>query len=241
MRLAVDLHIHSCLSPCSDDDMTPNNIVNMASLKGLDIIAITDHNSTGNCRSVIDAGKDLELLIVPGMELCTTEEIHLLCLFPSLESADEFGREVYDTLAPLKNREDIFGSQVLRDRFDIETGHEERLLAVASGMDAETAVARVRALGGAVIPAHINRESYSMLNTLGTIPPEYGFVYLECNKQCNMEAFLKDHPELASGRFIRSSDAHFLWELLERESFLELEEKTIRCLIDTLNGASSAH
>lgn len=243
MRVWVDLHIHSCLSPCADEDMTPNNIVNMANLKGLDIIAITDHNSARNCRAVVEAGISTGITVIPGMELCTSEEIHLILLFPGLKEVHAFEKLVYENLTHLKNREDIFGTQIIMDSEDNEIDREERLLSGACNIDAETAVKRVRGLGGIAIPAHINRQSFSMLNTLGAIPEEYGFKLLECSKSCYLKEFINDHPELVGYRFIRSSDAHFLTDILEQEVCLEVEEKSIAGLINALvqHSANSLH
>ncbi len=230
MKYWVDLHIHSCLSPCAEDDMTPNNIVNMALIKGLDIIAITDHNSVRNVKAIMEAGERNGLLVVPGMELCTSEEIHLVCLFPEYEKALSFEKHVYDNLPPIDNREDIFGAQIIMDADDNEIGREHRLLSGACALDIETSINLVRALDGIIIPAHINRESYSILNTLGSIPSEYGFKFLEYSKYSSLEKLLLDSPELRSYNFIRSSDSHFLSDILEQEVSLELKEKTIENL-----------
>lgn len=234
MKYWVDLHIHSCLSPCSEEDMTPNNIVNMALIKGLDIIAVTDHNSAGNLKAVIEAGNRQGLLVIPGMELCTAEEIHLVCLFPVLEKALSFDKLVYENLHPIENREDIFGSQIIMDNNDKEIGREPRLLSGASTLDVENALKSVRNLNGVVIPAHVNRHSYSMLNTLGAIPCEYGFKYLEVSKNCVVDDFLREYPSLNSYQFIRNSDSHFLCDLLEQEVALELKEKTSESLLAVL-------
>lgn len=234
MRFWVDLHIHSCLSPCAEDDMTPNNIVNMALLKGLDIIAITDHNSARNLEAIIGVGKREGLLVVPGMELCTSEEIHLVCLFPSLDSAISFQSHVYESLLPVENREEIFGAQILMDSSDNEIGRETRLLSGACNIDVQTAISLADGVGGVIIPAHINRQSYSMLNTLGAIPQEYGFKYLECTKTCNQNAFIEEHPQFNIYELIKSSDAHFLSDILEQEVSLELEDKSLSSLFAIL-------
>ena len=107
MKLYYDLHIHSALSPCGDNDMTPNNIVNMSLLKGLDVIAVTDHNSCGNVRAVQKAAEG-RLLVIPGMEIETSEEVHILGLFPCIESAEEMEGIIKDLSAPIKNRPEIF-------------------------------------------------------------------------------------------------------------------------------------
>jgi PHP family Zn ribbon phosphoesterase len=217
--------------------MTPNNIVNMALLNGLDIIALTDHNSAGNVEAAIEVGRKAGLIVVPGMELCVSEEYHMLCLFSDVDKAHAFQDKVYEQLPPFFNREDIFGPQIRMDALDQEIGREERMLSGACGMDTETAMGLVRDLGGVILPAHINRESFSMLNTLGAIPPEYGFHFLECSKNCKLDQFLKDHPELLPYTFFHSSDAHFLWDILEQEVCLELPEKSIPALLDCLNGS----
>jgi PHP family Zn ribbon phosphoesterase len=214
--------------------MTPNNIVNMALLKGLDIIAITDHNSARNAGAIMEAGRKAGIIVVPGMELCTSEEFHMICLFQGLAQITKFDKYVYKNLLPIKNREDIFGAQIIMDAMDEETGREDRLLSGACNFDARTAIDFARSLGGVVIPSHVNRESYSMLNTLGAIPEEYNFRFLECSKSCRLVDFLQKHPELASYQFIRSSDAHFLSEILEQEVSFEMEEKSIKALLNLL-------
>ena len=111
MKLYYDLHIHSALSPCGDMDMTPNNIVNMSIIKGLDIIAVSDHNSVGNVRSCLKVAERSDLVVVPAMEVETSEEVHVLCLFPDIESAEKMAEQVYAALGDIKNRPEIFGDQ----------------------------------------------------------------------------------------------------------------------------------
>ena len=182
MKCFYDLHIHSCLSPCSDEDMTPNNIVNMAVLKGLDIIAVSDHNSVDQVQTIMKLGLQAGLLVVPAMELCTAEEIHLLCLFPSLEAAERIARKVFEGIAVPENRPDIFGHQWILDEEDEPVREESRMLLAASGLDVETALAAVRGEGGVVIPAHVDRDAYSIIATLGAIPPEYGLQTVEASR-----------------------------------------------------------
>ncbi|MGI6707045.1 MAG: PHP domain-containing protein [Clostridia bacterium] len=125
MKAAVDLHIHSCLSPCADDDMTPNNIVNMALLKKLDIISVTDHNSAGNVAAVMEVAKDKDILILPGMEVNSREEVHLLCYFASLDSITAFDRFLYPYIPEVPNHKNIFGSQLLCNEQDKVIGEEK--------------------------------------------------------------------------------------------------------------------
>ena len=111
VKLSYDLHLHSCLSPCGDDDMLPSNIVGMAALKGLDVIAITDHNSCKNCPAVIKLAEAYGVIAIPGMEICTSEEVHVLCLFSTLEKAMAFDEYVHVRIPPFPNDEIIFGKQ----------------------------------------------------------------------------------------------------------------------------------
>ncbi|NMB33647.1 MAG: PHP domain-containing protein [Clostridium sp.] len=234
MRAYIDLHIHSALSPCSNDDMTPNNISNMAFLKGLDIIALTDHNSAENCDALIKCAQKRKIIMVPGMELETREEVHLLCLFPGIEEALKMQELVYGLLPNIKNREDVFGKQIVMDENDNVLRNVDRLLLTASSLSIEDAFSAVLSLGGAVIPAHINRESYSIISNLGTIPKIAGLKYLEVTKTCNISNYLEQNPLLREYNLMKSSDAHALGDILERVSFIDLEEISLRCLLQTL-------
>ena len=126
--LYYDLHIHSCLSPCGDDDMTPANLVGMAAVKGLDVIALTDHNTCKNCPAAMHHGAEYGVTVIPGMELTTEEEIHVICLFPSLQDALSFDTRIGSKLMPFPNREDIFGKQQIMNEKDEVTGTVENLL-----------------------------------------------------------------------------------------------------------------
>jgi len=235
MKYYVDLHIHSALSPCADDDMTPNNIVNMALLKGLDIISVTDHNSAENLEAVIKCGEKTGILVIPGMEIETTEEVHVVCFFPSLDKALKMQEEVYKALPSIKNRPDIFGNQLIFDEQDNVIGFLDRMLITATGITIENVNNKVKELDGVMIPAHVDRESYSILSNLGTLPNEIKVKCLEVSKFCNLDSFIHKCPELSGYEFIKSSDAHSLGNILERESIIELEEKSISCLINYLS------
>lgn len=232
MEAAVDLHIHTALSPCSEEEMSPNNIVNMSLLKGLDIIAVTDHNSAENVCSVMECAKGSSLLVVPGMELETMEEVHLVCLFESSDKALQMQEIVYSKLPPINNRVEIFGEQIIYDHDDNVTGKCDKLLQTAAGIGVDEAFDIVKGLGGAIIPAHIDRESYSMMSNLGSIPDNLSIRYLEISTMCPREKYLKITSRLNQYKFISSSDAHRLGDILERVSFIELEELSAKCLIN---------
>ncbi len=235
MKYAVDLHIHSALSPCADKDMTPNNIVNMALVKSLDIIAITDHNSGLNLEAVSKCAKNSGLLFIPGMEVETSEEVHLVCLLPDLKCAAELHHHIYNALPAVQNRDDIFGRQFILDENDAITGEERNMLIAATKLTTDQVILLVKKLNGAVIPAHVDRQSYNMLSNLGLIPEELGIKYLEISRDCDEYAFRKLRPELDGFNLIRSSDAHTLQDILERESWLELNELSPQDLINTIN------
>lgn len=234
MKYAVDLHIHSALSPCADNDMTPNNIVNMALIKGLDIIALTDHNSGANLEAVSKCAKNSGLLFIPGMEVETSEEVHLICLLPDLKCAAELHHHVYEALPAINNREDIFGKQLVMDENDQITGEERRMLITATSLTVNKVFLLVKQLGGVVIPAHVDRTSYSMLSNLGMIPDDLGIKYLEISRNCDKYAFRTMKPELDSFRLIKSSDAHYLGDILEGDSQLELEERSTLAVISAI-------
>lgn len=236
MKAAYDLHIHTALSACSDNEMTPNNIINMAVLKGLDIIAITDHNSIGNFEAVSKCGVKNGILVVPGMEIETREEVHLLSFFPGMAEAEKMQEIVQASLPKLKIREDIFGQQVLYDENDYVTGYFDNLLSIASEISIEEVFEAVDSLKGVVVPAHVDRESYSLISNLGVIPQNLNIEYVEVSKQCDILSLMSRYPYLAKYNILRSSDAHTLGSIMERESFIELEEISAQGLITKLRN-----
>lgn len=235
-RYGYDLHLHSCLSPCGDMDMTPFNLVNMAAILELDIIALTDHNTTGNCRSAVKAGEAVGITVVPGMELCTSEEIHVVCLFKDCDDADAFSAHIRPTLPPIKNKPDVFGRQVFMDDEDGELGEEEILLVTASGISISELPAIVDSFGGFCYPAHIDRASYSILSSLGMIDLSMGFTCAEVSDKGDAYALTEKHPDLAKMRIMHSSDAHYLENMREANDTIGLVENSSPALIKRLRG-----
>lgn len=234
MNLAVDLHIHSGLSPCADITMTPNNIINMARLKRLDAIAITDHNCTKNLRVAWEIAKSTDIILVPGVELTTKEEVHLVCLFDSIVKAEYFQKVLDRNISNIKNRIDVFGNQYIYDINDEIIGEYELMLMNATELSIENAVIEVKKLNGVIIPAHIDRSSFSILSNLGFISPELEINTVEISRNFNYNELKKDHPYLEKYKKITNSDAHILGDILERESFVEVEEKNISSILETL-------
>lgn len=220
-----DLHIHSCLSPCSDDDMTPNNIAAMAALKGLQIVALTDHNSCKNCPAFFEACKRQGMIAVAGMELSTAEDIHLVCLFPELDDAMRFDAEIEKHLMDVENRPEIFGNQLILDGSDEQIGEEKRLLISATDLWLSDAIALARSFGAHVHPAHVDRESNGIISILGDIPQEHDFDCLEFNNPSNIEAIKAKYAVARSARHVVSSDAHHLWDINEADNYIMIDDE----------------
>ena len=236
MKFAVDLHVHTALSPCADDDMTPNNIVNMALLKGLDLIAITDHNSCANVAAVIEAGRNKGLMVIPGIEVQSKEEVHLICLFKKLEKALEFGGLIYSSLSNIPNNEDLFGKQLMMDAADNIIGKLEKLLLSSSTNSINEIFELVSKHGGICIPAHVDRLSYSIISNLGFIPPNLKVDAVEISKNSTLESALEKMPFIKCYNHIISSDAHYLWDINEREYFVEMEYISVSQLFEALQA-----
>ncbi len=233
MNVYYDLHIHTCLSPCGDEDMTPNNIVNMAVIKGLDVIAITDHNSAGNVKACMDAAMGTELTVIPGMEVTTSEEIHAVVLFDNLESLRTLEKLIYDSVPDVKNKPEIFGRQIYMDSEDNEVGEEEKLLITACGFDIFSLYEKVTELGGVIFPAHIDKSSFSILSNLGAIPRELNFRAVEIKNACKCSEYALDY------KVIHSSDAHYLWDISERENYISADGKSIFDILCKLQQKST--
>lgn len=196
--------------------MTPGNIVGMAMLAGLEIIAITDHQSCANCEAAIAIAEAMEgPLVMPGMEIESSEEIHLVCLFPDLQAARVMESQVQAAMMPIKNRPDIFGEQLIFNEDDECVGHETRLLLQSCQLSCDVIARQTLELGGVCIPAHLDREANSMLNTLGVVPEDFPTAWIELSKRVNPDAFLQKHPELERFNYLVSSDSHHLVSIEE--------------------------
>ncbi len=237
MKIYYDFHIHSCLSPCGDAEMTPHDLVQMAAILGLDAIALTDHNTCGNCPAAAEVAAEVGITFLPGMELCTAEEAHVVCLFPTLEQALAFEGEVHPTLPPIKNRPDIFGEQVICNAADEPIGTQDILLTTASGISVDSVVRLARSFGGTAFPAHIDRPSYSVTAALGDLPP-VGFTAVEITANGDIDALKAQYAEIGDKPLLLSSDAHRLDDINEAAAYLELDENTPTAIIHALNGVT---
>lgn len=206
--------------------MTPNNMVNMAMLDGLQAIAISDHNTTGNAEAFLQVAEGAGITAFAGMELETAEEIHVLCLFPDLSAARAFDLKVVaPALPPIKNRVDIFGRQLLMNAEDEIVGEEERYLINATSITIDALPGLIHRYGGIAIPAHIDKSTKSILSQLGFIDPSWGYRLLELSKNVPAD-FLQTHPELSDCSFLYDSDAHYLQDVGEEggKNYLELPD-----------------
>lgn len=233
-RLYYDLHIHSCLSPCGDNDMTPANIVGMAMLKELDVIAVTDHNTCRNCAAVMKAAEGSGLVVIAGMELCTEEEIHTVCLFEQLEDALDFDEYVREHSPLFDNDPAIYGRQILMNEADDELGEIPHLLVSASGIGIYDLPDLMERFHGIWFPAHIDKSAYSVTASLGTVPDDLGFRVAEIAKPQKIDAMCEQYPQLHTVRIVTDSDAHYLWDISERYYAIEADEKSVSAFLKAL-------
>lgn len=228
MNYAYDLHIHSALSPCADDDMTPNNIAGMAAIKGLDLIAVTDHNSCGNVRATIKAAEQYGIKVIPGMELETEEEVHIACYFPDVDTAEKMQEIVYSKMLPIKNDSKTFGNQFYMDECDEITGIEEKLLVSATMISFQEVFEIIEKLNSIAVPAHIDRNSYSVISNLGFMPPDVNIHTVEITRK-NLEKWKEDYSQF---QILTNSDAHNLGDIAEKENFICINDKEKTKLIE---------
>ena len=220
-----DLHIHSCLSPCGDDDMTPNNIAGMAALNGLNIVALTDHNTAKNCPAFYEAAKRNGIIPVAGMELTTSEDIHMVCLFENIDDALRFDEFVNAHRILIPNRVDIFGEQMIMNGMDDVIGVEEYLLSNATDISVDYATEYVKEYNGICYPAHVDREANGIISTLGIFPDNPSFICAGFHNAGVIPEYLEKFPELKTRRHLISSDAHFLWDIRDKANYILLDDE----------------
>jgi hypothetical protein len=215
--------------------MLPEFILERAIELGLDIIAVTDHNSSENAAAMIHAGQGTGIDVWPGMEIQSREEAHLLCLFDTLEQALAWQDAVYASLPPIKNRPSVFGEQVVLTPEGEPVGYNDRLLATSTALSVEEVVKGVQALGGLCIPAHVDRPAYSLIANLGFIPPDLDIPGVEISHLLGPKEARARFPQLARYGLIADSDAHRLSEM-RRRTTLKMAHRTVAELALALAG-----
>ena len=203
-----DLHIHTCLSPCADLEMSPLAIVDRSIKKGLDIIAICDHNSAENAGAVVKAGAKRGLHVLPGMEINSMEEVHVLAIFNSENQAGIMQDIIYNHLEG-KNSPDIFGEQIVVNEYDQIEGYNDRMLLGATRLKLNDIVQKVHEIGGLSIASHVDRPSYSVISQLGFIPSDLKLDALEISYNTKIKSFINSIPDIDELPILTSSDAHF--------------------------------
>ena len=218
-----DLHIHSCLSPCGDNESTPDSIAGMGELNGLNIMALTDHNTVKNCPAFFKAALRHGILPIAGMELTTAEDIHAVCLFPNLDMAIAFEAELDKHRMKILNRADIFGEQLIMDDSDNVIGNEEYLLSMATDISLDNAPKLVEAFGGICYPAHIDRDSNGAISVLGAFPKTPVFPCAEVHLREKLNE-MSIQSGLNPQKLVICSDAHVLWDIKDAQDYFLLDD-----------------
>ena len=208
----ADLHIHSVLSPCADRDMLPHCIILEAWEKNINLIAVTDHNACDNVGATVTLGEKFGIWVIPGVEVETREEVHLLSFFPSLSQLHDFNQEIARFLPFIPLSEELWGEEWVIDEEGEIKEKKTNLLVYPLDLSVEQVVEKVRSREGIVIPAHVDRPSYSIISQLGFIPPHLEIKVVELSSNTSEEEAV-NKLGLAGFRFLHSSDAHSLSQI----------------------------
>jgi PHP family Zn ribbon phosphoesterase len=208
-EVLLDLHIHSVLSPCADIMMTPGNIIKKAIEKGIDIISITDHNSMKNVKSAREIAAGKKIKIMPGIEVQSKEDIHLLSYFENLKNLNSYYEKIYDGLSNIKNDEEKFGYQIIVDKNDQFIDKEEKLLMNSTSYSLNELVNLTNKFNGIAVPSHADR-SFGLIKNLGFIPEELNIKYMELNFNKSITEYYEQYPYLKNFKLINNSDSHYL-------------------------------
>ena len=220
-----DFHMHSALSPCAENEMTPQNMIKALKDRGFDAFALTDHNSARNVRAFDVFAKKEKIIFVPGIEVESVEGIHIVTLFPSVDACEEMGNFVYENLVSIKNDVDIFGEQLVFDDEGKVIDEEEFLLITSTAITIDVIFEKAEELGGVAIFAHLERDSYSVVSNLGFVPVVKGKPPVEISVSDRGDDFLEQYPEYNKYKLLRSSDSHRLSAFKEKLHFIELDKE----------------
>ncbi len=223
----ADLHIHSVLSPCGGLEMSPASLIRRVKELGLDIIAITDHNIMANCPAYHRVAEKEDVNFICGVEIQTTEEIHLIALFDDREDVQGFDSDLYNSLLNIPNDPEYFGDQVVIDADENIIRCEERALLNSSIWTLEEAIDKIHAYHGFVFPAHVDAHTFSIIGQLGFIPTDLELDAVGITAHAKRDELLKQYPYLKEYALIRSSDAHYLTDIGSGYTMFWLEHPTV--------------
>ncbi len=232
----ADLHIHTCLSPCADISMTPRRIVEKAASLGINILAVCDHNSAENVAATIELGRRKGITVIPGMEICSCEEVHVLGLFKDLDDTLAMQALVFENMQPGKNNEDVFGMQVIVSTDDEVLGFDERMLIGATGLSINKLVALIHQHNGLAAASHIDRAVFGIIGQLGFISPDIGLDALEISCRTEFDVAIKRFETYTFIPWISSSDAHRIDDIGRRITRFSMHHATFEELELTLVG-----
>lgn len=235
-RFFADLHVHTALSPCADDSATPPNIVAAAIENGMQMIAVTDHNSAENVEAVVKCGRRHGLKVIPGMEIASREEVHLVCLLRSVEAAFALQQIVYAALPPEPNRSECFGRQLVLDMEGHIREECRRLLMGAADLSLDAIVREVHRLGGLIVAAHVDRPSFSVIANLGMVPQDAKFDALEISAAVHRAEAVANFPSIGRFPLITASDAHFPQDIGGSPTLFLLERMDIDEILLAFQG-----
>jgi PHP family Zn ribbon phosphoesterase len=215
----AELHLHTVVSPCAAVEMIPPLIVREAVERGINLLAVTDHNTTANVEAVQKAAAGTGLTVLPGMELQTTEEVHVLCLFDTFDQMAAWQAFVDKRMPPLENNIEYFGEQFVVDETGEFIRREEQLLLTSAEIPLSEAVTEINRLEGLAIPAHVNRSSFSLIANLGFVPFDIPFEALEISRHITPDEAYEKFPQLRQYPLIQNGDVHYLYEFLGSTHF----------------------
>lgn len=223
MIFKADLHIHTVLSPCGDLEMSPSAIIETARLKGLDIIGITDHNSTLNADITRKIGEKNGIFVLMGAEVQTIEEVHCLCFMPNSEKLGLFQQFLDENIIKIPNDVNNFGYQLVVDEFENILGEIPFFLVSSLKLSIEEVSKMVYELDGIFIPAHVDRPFMSLSSQLGFVPPDLTFDILELSRSGLLNNFPKTNNFFENYAYITSSDSHYLKDIARVYTEIELD------------------
>lgn len=208
-----DLHLHSALSACAENAMSPRQIVARALDSRLDMIAVTDHNASAHAPLMARLGADSGLTVVPGMEVTTREEVHVLALFAELAGLHAFQETVDNALPEARNDTEFFGWQLVYDEHDEVVDVDERLRQIGTSLGLDRLTEHIRACGGVAIPAHVFRSRNSLTSQLGFVNPDGGYDAVEVSVRTWRRQGLRLGQRIAGYPVVVGSDAHFVEDI----------------------------